>query len=214
MRFDRRFRLVANSEPRSPEHRQVVRAVADGDRLLDVDAGVVRHRPERIVFRPLDERAGDLAGEASFLELELVGDDRVDGRFRPCEHALDAAAEPARDDRGHDAGVVQVPDQLGRPGAQHDVLDTRLDALDREAFQQRDAFAEALGVLDLVVHRPLGDRRHLLGDAVLFAEQHAHLRVREGAVEVERDQFHTRPSARRVQNVRIRAARSAGETCQ
>lgn len=214
MRLDRRFRLVAHSEPRSPEHRQVVRAVADGDRLLDVDTGVVRHCPERVVLRPLDERARYLAGEASFLELELVGNDRVDGRLRPREHALDAAAEPARDDRGHDASVVQLLDQIARSGAQHDVLDARLDAFDREALQQRDALAETLGVLDLVVHRPLGDRRHLLGDAVLFAEQHAHLRVREGAVEVERDQFHTRPSARRVQNVRIRAARSAGETCQ
>lgn len=214
MRFDRRFRLVANSEPRSAEHRQIVRAVADGDRLLDVDAGVVRHRPERVVLGPLDERAGDLTRKTSFLEFELVGDDRVDGGLRPREHALDAAAEPASDDRGHDTRVVQFLDQLGRPGAQHDVLDARLDALDRQPLQESDALAEALGVLDLVVHRPLGDRRHLLGDAVLFAEQHAHFRIREGAVEVERDQFHTRPSARRVQNVRIRAARSAGETCQ
>jgi hypothetical protein len=87
-------------------------------------------------------------------------------------------------------------EQVGRARPERHLVVGCCRPLLLEVFEEPGALAEALGVPDLVVHRPFGDVGHLVGDALPPAQQHRHLRVRERPVEVERDQLHTRPSGR------------------
>ena len=160
---------------------------------------------ERLVFRPLDQRPLDRTGEVAAARGETVGDDGVDAHALAVESAGNAALEPAGQDGRVVTGVVQAGEEVGGAVAEAHLAEGILGVVEGKSVEKRRTLAQAVGVADLVVHRPLGHLGHPVGDTTLFAEEDRHLGVRKRAVEVERDESHTRPSPAGKLNVPTRA---------
>ena len=192
---DRVLRAVADRQPRDLQHRQVVGAVPDRDGPSERGIEVGRQRLKGVVFGADNQGALDGPGQPAVLDRELVRHDRIDRDARTLQDAFDAAFEPAGQDRDVVAGRAEPFDHVRRPGTEPHLVERGVGFRLGQSFEQRRPFPEALGVRELVVHRALGDLRHPVGDARALAEEHGHLRVGEGAVEVEGDESHTRAMA-------------------
>jgi len=184
--------LEADAETGLGEHRRVVGPVSDRDRLADVDVVVLADVDERVVFRSLDQRAVHVARELAVGLRQAVRDDAVDGHVRRVEGRLHAAPESAREHDDAHTVVREFPQDVAGAVAQADAVVDVCGVFGRESGDETGALPEALGVGQFTAHRALGDVRDLVADPVPGCEAVHHLRVRERAVEVERDERHHR----------------------
>jgi len=138
------------------QHREVVGAVTDGDRLCRCDAELGGKSKERF---PLglagDNRRAYRTGDPSMREVEPVGDDSVEAECRGDRFGEDG--KPARDERGQGAGAPHGGDQGRRPRGQPYPRGCFFQRPNLHPAEQRDARLERGRKVDLAIHRAPGN---------------------------------------------------------
>ncbi len=155
-RGDRGLRAKGDAEPGGGEHRQIVGAVANRERLAEGDPTLCRQAQQRVPLgRSGDERGADGAGDPAAGNIEPVGDDAGKAEMRP--HRLGEGGETARDQRGYGAGGTHRCDQRAGARRQPDMAGGLVEHGLRQAFQEGDPLGKRRDEVDLAVHRPPGD---------------------------------------------------------
>jgi tRNA dimethylallyltransferase len=148
-----------DAEPGGGEHRQIIGAVADGERLRGremVAAGEVEQG--RALRLAGDDRRGDPPGDPSAGDFEPVRDDMREAELRG--DALGEKREAARDERRHRAGAAHRRDERARARREAHPRPGLFQHAFLHAGEQRDARLERAHEIDLAVHRPPRDRRN------------------------------------------------------
>ncbi len=154
---DRRLGAEGDAEPGGGQHREIVGAIADRDRLGRGYAARRSERHERVpLARAGDDRRRHLAGQPAAGCLQPVGDDVVEAER--ARHPLGKNREPAGDEGGRRTGPAHGGDQGRRPGTQPNSRRRLVENAGLGPGQQGDAGLEGGGEIDLAVHRPAGDR--------------------------------------------------------
>ena len=161
---DRRFGAECDAEAGSSQHRQVVGAVADGDRLRQRDRMLGGQCQQGL---PLglrgDDREQHPAGSAVVDDLQPIGDDAAETELG--RDAVGKNGEPAGDERGRGTVPPHRPDQEACSRRQADPLRRLVDDGRVEPGQQRDASLERGDEVDFRVHCPAGDFRNARANA-------------------------------------------------
>ncbi len=154
---DRRLGAEGDAEPGSGQHRDVVGAVADRDRLLRRYAVCRGECPERVPLAGTgDDRRHHLAGQPAAGHLQPVGDDMVEAQC--ARHPLGEDREPAGDEGCRRAGTAHGGDQGRCPRIQPNTRRHLVENAGLDPGQQGDAGLERGGEINLAVHCPAGDR--------------------------------------------------------
>jgi tRNA dimethylallyltransferase len=162
---DLRLGAVGDAKAGGLQHREVVGAVADGQRIAKRKAhsgGDVPQGAELGVMA--EDRLDDFAGQLAVNDRELVGAVLVGANPRR-DRAGELAKAARHDDDARSAGPHR-PRKRARAGVEPDAVSQHIaDDARRQAGEQRDALAQRRLERDLAPHRALGDR----GDAIPHA---------------------------------------------
>ena len=151
--------VKGDAEPRFFQHREIVGAVADGQRLL-------RRQTEFIAQR---KQHGALAGAPEDRLMQRPGQAAPFDRERVAVVPIEAGevsdmsgeqGEAARRQRGRGTMRPHGADQVGGAGLQRDPVDHPRRGRDIESSQESDTFAKRGIERDLAAHRALRDGRH------------------------------------------------------
>ena len=179
--------MEGDAQTREVEHRQVVRPVADGHRLRDVDRLELAQQPQQLgLAAPVDDLADVAAREAAVLDLEFVGVDVVEAVF--LAQVVAEVGEAAREDRRLVAHALEDGHHAFEPLGDGKVAGNVLHDRDVEPLEQGDALREALAEVDLAAHGAGRDLADPVADAGPFGQFVDHLRLDERRVHVEADQ--------------------------
>jgi tRNA dimethylallyltransferase len=152
----KRFGVEGDAEPGAGEHRQIVGAIADRDRLLQRNAFFGGQPEQRLPLRfGGDDRWVYPAGQTPRGQVDPIGDNVIETEFRRQPFGEDH--EPARDQRRRRARCLHGRDQLTRPGSQSDPLCRPFEHATFNSREQRDPRLECGCEVDLAVHRAPGN---------------------------------------------------------
>ena len=173
--------------PRLLQHEEIVRAVPDGDHLVERHVLAPRQLLQEICLAlGIDDGPDHPAGEDAALDLERVAPGEIDPE--PLLQRLGGDGEAAGDHRGPIAQPLEHAKQGLRALGQGEVVRQLVEHLRIEPAEQCHPLAQALVVVHLPLHRPAGDRGHLLPDAVRAGQLVDHLDADEGGIHVHDDQ--------------------------
>jgi tRNA dimethylallyltransferase len=168
---DRGLGAERDPDPGGGQHRQVVGAVADGDRLGRRHAKLRRQRQQRHAFAVAGhDRPPHRAGDPPLDAVEMIGDDAIKAEGR--RDRLGKDPKPARDQRRRRTRPAHRRNQRPRPRGQPDPLGRLFEEAPVHSLEECDASLERRGEIDLAIHRAprdLGNPRtqtERLGDLV------------------------------------------------
>jgi tRNA dimethylallyltransferase len=154
-----RFGVKGDAETGSLQHRQIIGAIADRERLIRSDAEFPRQRQQSL---PLGlagyDRLEDAAGQTVLGDLQPVGDKPVETELS--RDGLGKECEPAGYEGGCRTGPPHRRDQAAGAAGVADPRSGFGENFGLGPGQQRNPGGECLGEVDFAVHRPPGD----LGD--------------------------------------------------
>ncbi len=182
-----RFGMVGNTQPGNFDHRQIVRAIADGDGLLDRDGIFLCQTRQRIGFvLRIHDVADDLSGEFAVHDLQLVC--HHGGQTQLVTQVVGKEGEPAGGNRHFPAERLQLEYQLRKPRHQGQFIAHLTQNVSIGPLQGRHALSQAGGEIQLAAHRALGDFRHQLSAARQFSNLVNTLDLNGGGVHVHYQQ--------------------------
>ncbi len=150
---NQRFGAKGDTEPSGIEHRQVVRAVADGDRRAGCDAEFGGEPQQYLSFGCAgDDRRQHSASQPVLGNLQSVGGDAVKAEL--AGNRIGKYRKPAGNERGQGTGPAHRRDEHRSPSGQADPGGGFAEQAALGPDQQRDAGGERAGEIDLAVHRP------------------------------------------------------------
>jgi tRNA dimethylallyltransferase len=199
-----RFGSESDADSGGGQHRQVVGAVADGDRLGRCEAELSRQSEERFPLGiPGYDRRVDDAGDATLRELEPVGDYAIEAERRRDRFGEDR--EPAGDERRCGSAAAHGRDQRARSRSQPDSCGCVFEPPDLHSPEEGDAGFERGGEGDLAIHGAPGDRRHLGAKPNGLGKLVEHLVLDDRRLQIG-DEKPFAPSCRRLnENIDLRA---------
>ncbi len=150
------FGAKGDAEAGGAQHRQIIGAVADGNRLAgrDTELGGERQQGLPLGF-PGDDRRHHSAGQAVAVYLQSIGDDPVETELGG--DAIGKDREPAGDEGSHRTGTAHGRDEALGAGGQPNPGGRLGEDTHLGPGQQSDAGSEGGGEIDLTVHRPASD---------------------------------------------------------
>lgn len=177
---DCRLGMKRNAKPGALQHRQIVRAIADGKRLGKINLVFADKPQERVLFRgPPEYGVCNCTCQSVVRCQQFVCLGRVEST-RGAD-ALGKERKSAGNERRHRAGRIHGFHQRFSTRRQGDaLLERRLQHGNRQAFQHRDAFGQRCLEIQLAAHGAFGNRgdfRALSGklgeliDAFLFDDR-------------------------------------------
>ena len=205
--------MVGNAQAGRFDHRQVVRAVPDGDGLDNRNFIFFREARQRIGFvLGIHNIADHLAGQLAVHDLQLVGHHGGQMQFFP--QIIREEGEATGGDRHLPAEGLQLQHQLRQPWHQGQFIAHLTQNVGIGPFQGRHALSQAGGEIQLAAHRTLGDFSHQLAAARQLRNFVDTLDLNGGRVHVHDQQarrFHVRNFTQRcdIQPGVMRQARGA-----
>ncbi len=191
-----RFGMKGDTEPGDGQHRQVVRAVADGERRVGRNPELGGQRPQLLPLRlGGDDRRQHPAGQALPDNLQPIGNDAVKAELDG--NPIGKHRKAPGDERRGGAVAAHGGDQGSRPGGHAGAGGDCDDCPGPGPGQHCDAGHEGGGEIDFAVHRAPGDRRDLIADPEHRAQLVEHLVFDDRRFEVGDEQPFA-PAGRRL----------------
>jgi tRNA dimethylallyltransferase len=177
-----RLRAKRDPEARGFEHRQIVGAVADGERRPKWDRVLGREREERLPLLGAREDRFLDPGHPPFSDLEPVGDDAIEAE--KSRHLFRKEREPSRNEGQERPFAPHGGDERASPAHQADLRRRLFERRDRQSSDEGEASLERRLKVDLAIHGAAGDCGHLRGKAETSGELVEHLVLDDRPLEI------------------------------
>ena len=179
--------MVGDSQTGKAQHRQVVRSVPDGDRLLQTDSFELAQKPQKLRLAPsVNDFADEVAGQFAVHNLKFVGIDVVETETLLEE--FPEIGEASGEDGGLVANSLENHHHPFQTFVERKVAGDFFHHGFVQPFQEGHPPPETLGEIDFSAHRALRDRFDLLSDSCLLRQFVDALGVDQGRIHVEADQ--------------------------